>query len=239
MMTAALKKDMNPIPAELTAPAPPTVFRRAVQGGIPDILADIQQDAVNIAIWQRELSAELQTAVQALLVSQPAFKTEMTVTPQNVLSGLRTSLGDADQRVLTEDMAGLVDRFCELFQLKQVSLSLKALGQTMCPKFHTDRVVCRLLTTYQGVATEWLPHHRVDRSKLKSGSHGLADHQSGLFNNADDIQQLRCGDVALLKGELWQGNEQAGLVHRSPSPTTGERRLLLKLDFTEQRPAMM
>jgi len=39
------------------------------------------------------------------------------------------------------------------------------------------------------------------------------------------------GDVALLKGELWEGNEGAGMVHRSPSMNPGDRRLLLSFDF--------
>jgi hypothetical protein len=35
----------------------------------------------------------------------------------------------------------------------------------------------------------------------------------------------------LLKGEAWIGNENGGLVHRSPNLTGGARRLLLTLDF--------
>ena len=35
-----------------------------------------------------------------------------------------------------------------------------------------------------------------------------------------------------LKGELWEGNETAGLVHRSPALAKDERRLLLTLDFS-------
>jgi len=45
------------------------------------------------------------------------------------------------------------------------------------------------------------------------------------------IQQLKRGDVALLKGEKWLGNEGFGLIHRSPHPAPGERRLLLTLDW--------
>jgi len=40
-------------------------------------------------------------------------------------------------------------------------------------------------------------------------------------------------DVALLKGELWEGNEKAGLVHRSPAVPADHRRLLLTLDFSQ------
>ena len=52
-----------------------------------------------------------------------------------------------------------------------------------------------------------------------------------LISKSDDIQQLEKGDVALLKGESWIGNEEAGLVHRSPELERGTSRLLLTLDF--------
>jgi len=71
----------------------------------------------------------------------------------------------------------------------------------------------------------------VDRSKLGRGSKGLSDLESGLYRGAGDIEQLQRGDVALLKGELWEGNETAGLVHRSPAVSPGESRLLLTLDI--------
>ena len=45
------------------------------------------------------------------------------------------------------------------------------------------------------------------------------------------IQRLEVGDVGLFKGEKWIGNEGAGIVHRSPAPAPGTRRLLLTLDW--------
>ena len=50
--------------------------------------------------------------------------------------------------------------------------------------------------------------------------------------NESDIRQMAAADVALLKGEGWQGNQNAGLVHRSPTIPPGESRLLLTLDFS-------
>ncbi|MNV95110.1 hypothetical protein D3C71_1899700 [compost metagenome] len=47
----------------------------------------------------------------------------------------------------------------------------------------------------------------------------------------EDYQQMLCGEVAVLKGEKWQGNEGLGLIHRSPQPAPGERRLILTLDW--------
>jgi hypothetical protein len=45
------------------------------------------------------------------------------------------------------------------------------------------------------------------------------------------IEQIASGEVALLKGEKWHGNESFGLIHRSPQPAPGERRLILTLDW--------
>jgi len=87
------------------------------------------------------------------------------------------------------------------------------------------------VTTYHGVATQWLPNESVDRSKLGRGSNGQPDSVSGLYNDESDIQKMASGDVALLKGERWSGNENRGLVHRSPVTSSNETRLLLTLDF--------
>ena len=229
MITAHPMQTINP----KSFAANPVRLRHAVKSKEHTIFESFSQEEIKITIWQRELSASLQNSIQNFLALNPNFEMEMTVTPQNVLARLSDVLGDTEQAELSADIDKLVDRFCTVFELKRVVLNLKALGQTMCPKFHFDRVPCRLLTTYQGVGTEWLPHEVVDRTKLGKGSHGLSDSQSGLFQSSSDIQQLSCGDVALLKGELWEGNKNAGLVHRSPNPPIGEYRLLLKLDFID------
>lgn len=44
---------------------------------------------------------------------------------------------------------------------------------------------------------------------------------------------MACGEVALMKGERWQGNEGRGLVHRSPALSAGQRRLILTLDWLD------
>ena len=137
----------------------------------------------------------------------------------------------SDATALSNDVAQLVDMFCYLFDLNHAGLRLTTLDRAMCPRFHVDRVPCRLVTTYQGCSTQWLPHQLIDRTKLGTGSNGLPDEHSGLYPNAEDVQQLTAGDVALLKGELWNERENFGLVHRSPTPEPGEKRLLLTLDF--------
>lgn len=206
--------------------------RRAAKGSEPSVLTDVYLEDTNIVIWQRELSESLKKSVDAFLTTNLTFQASMTVTPRTALASLRESLGNESDLELCENIAELVDMFCYLFDLKRVGLRLTVLNRAMCPKFHVDRVPCRLVTTFQGVATEWLPHIDVNREKLGLGSRGKLDSESGLYKNPNDIQQLNCGEVALLKGELWEGNENAGLVHRSPALPTDQPRLLLTLDFS-------
>ena len=213
--------------------APVVKNRRAIEGDEPIVLADIYQSDTNIVIWQRCSTDVLAKAAKRIVDLHPSLQTSQTVTPQSAFAAVREVLGTTeDARVLSEDIAQLVDMFCCLFDLKRAGLRLATLDRAMCPRFHVDRVPCRLVTTYKGVATQWLPHHLVDRNKLGAGSEGRPDDESGLFAQTSDIQQLNQGNVALLKGELWEGNENAGLVHRSPAINSGERRLLLTLDFS-------
>ncbi len=199
----------------------------------PSVLAEIYQDFHNIVIWQRSLSAQLQLEVKNLLASSRPLQVSLTVTPQNCLNEMRQALANFENtNALVEDITGLVDLFCGQFDLEHARLRLAAMDRVMCSRFHVDNLPCRLVTSYVGCSTQWLPHQAVDRSKLGRGNNGLPDELSGVYRSAEDIQQLSIGDVALLKGARWEGSEHAGLVHRSPTPKAGETRLLLTLDFT-------
>ena len=207
-------------------------YRKAAICNHPSIFTDIFEDDTNIAIWQRNLSANIENCVEKLLESHSNYRSSLVANPDNIFNKLietESELGNAE--ALCKNISELVEMFCILFDLKQVGLRLTVLDHAMCPRFHVDRVPCRLVCTYHGASTEWLPHDLVDRSKLGSGNNGLADEESGLFQSLTDINQLKVGDVAILKGELWEGNAGTGLVHRSPQVNTGKHRLLLTLDF--------
>jgi len=197
----------------------------------PNVLTDIYREDINIAVWQRQLPATLTQAIAEFLIRKPAFNASMTVSSKSALNSINESLG-AGMDELSENIAGIVDMFCCLFELKRVGLRLAVVDNAMCPKFHVDKVPCRLVTTFQGAGTEWLSHGIANRDKLGHGSAGKPDHESGLYRNHNDIQKLYCGDVALLKGERWEGNENAGLIHRSPAVTSHAPRLVLTLDFS-------
>ena len=205
---------------------------RLVKSDDPTILAEVYREENNIAVWQRPLSNEVITAANHILNDFDYFERNMQVEAHASEGSIGAVLGDDKFAPLARDISRLVDMFGYLFELERVGLRLAILDRAMCPRFHVDNVPCRLVTTYLGAATEWLPHASVNRARLGSGSNGLPDDESGLYKSSNEIQSLSRGDVALLKGEQWYGNQGAGLVHRSPTPSNSERRLLLSLDFS-------
>ena len=209
-----------------------TYLSRSIVGTDLEVLKDIYLEDINIVTWQRKLSHFLVEAAENILNMNPTLQISQIFKPQDAYSTVNELLGASKMsELLSEDISELVDIFCYLFGLNHAGLRLSVLNSAMCPKFHVDRVPCRLITTYHGIATEWLHHHAADRSKLGHGSQGMPDDQAGLFNNLQDIQQLHQGEVALLKGESWEGNQGAGLIHRSPNLIDQTNRLILTLDF--------
>ena len=204
---------------------------RAAMGSTAAALPQIYEKDINIAIWQRKHSASFNRSVDQLLKLHSEFSFSLMTNSRRTRASVRDSLPKNYRGPLADDVTELVDMFCCLFDLTRVGLRLEVLEQAMCPRFHVDMVPCRLVTTYAGPATEWLADEDVDRTKLGEGSRGLADDSSGLYGDPKDIKILTCGDVALLKGGAWVGNEGSELVHRSPSVASGERRLLLTIDY--------
>lgn len=200
------------------------------QSDVPDVLADIYQPGYNIAVWKRNVPADVQTLLASFIKDNPALSITATIDAKTITPDIRNVLPAPAAASLIADIAELTEMFCCLFDLTRAGMRLKVLNKAMCPRFHTDRVPCRLITTYCGEGTQWLPHNVVNRAKLGPGSNGQPDHLTGLYAGEDDIQSLKAGDVGLLKGEMWEGNENAGIVHRSPPVATGEQRLLLTLD---------
>ncbi|MEZ9630841.1 DUF1826 domain-containing protein [Vibrio breoganii] len=198
----------------------------------PSILTNIYQAPQNIAVWQRTFPKTMADDINQMLSEGEPIALVQTVTPGSVAEWIENKLdGYACAQALAEDIALIVDMFCCLFDVNDVGLRLTSLDNPMCPRFHVDHIPCRLVTTYVGSATEWLKNEGIDRTKLGAGSLGQPDHLSGLVSQDSSIQQLKAGDVALLKGSGWEGNENTGLVHRSPEVGVNEKRLLLTLDF--------
>ncbi len=209
----------------LAIPAPP----RQVSGDGPSVFAEVLDDGVNLAVWQRPLPAALAAFAEAVLArGAPLAESRVLelIGEEGVpeLDELLPAFADLPGHAeFIADLSWLVGAFACLLDARRLGLRLRALDKAMCPRFHVDHVPVRLITSYAGPGSQWLEEGAMARRRLGDAQ---AEPQDAAL-----IRQLRAGDVALAKGERWQGNEGRGLIHRSPQPQAGERRLLLTLDW--------
>ena len=198
----------------------------------PQIWTSFYEENIHIAVWQRTHSMAMDTSINALLTLNTFSQLQFSAPTQDVARTLALHMPQFENReTLLEDIALLTDMFACLFDQDAIGLRLRVIDTPMCPRFHVDQIPSRLITTYSGPATEWVPNEFADRSKLGAGNNGLSDEESGLLQPPCHIQSIQTGDVALLKGGGWKGNEGSGLIHRSPNNIDGQKRLLLTLDF--------
>jgi hypothetical protein len=205
-----------------------------------DNLADltlIYEPDVNLCLARRRITPGISRFVSRLLLTNRPLERELIFGSENPV--VEKLLPEALQALpcaeaWLADVEGLIGIFRDLFNSDHLGLRLRTLDKAMCPRFHVDRVPVRMICTYGGPGTEWLPEIAINRKKLGSGACGQPDETSGLILDSDSaaIQSIPSFAIALLKGELWQGNEGRGAVHRSPRPTRqNPRRLLLTLDL--------
>ena len=181
-------------------------------------LAEIFDPAMQVCSWQRTLDTNL-TSFLSEAAGRGKFQM-MEVLKQGDRAKLTDLPAGDGGELLRDDVAVLTEILCELVDCPSVGLRYASVDNAMCPRWHVDRVPIRMLCTYIGSGTEWLENQRLEKRKLS---------EPEIVDGA--CQRAASGDVVLLKGALWQGNEGFGAIHRSPAITTGEQqRMLLTLD---------
>lgn len=216
----------RPAPIAFATPEPSTIVSRN-----PADLAWIYAPEVNLCILERGIDPAVQRFTDTLLAQRESLEIEQPIqgerfrTPEPLAAFPHAA-------AWAHDVNHLLDLFRDLFAADRIGFRAHILDKAMCPRFHVDRVPVRLICTYGGWGTEWLPEYAVDRGKLGPGAGGLPDETSGIIRDPAAIQRLPTHAVGLLKGEQWEGNEGRGAVHRSPKPD-GDRpkRLLMTLDW--------
>ncbi len=147
------------------------------------------------------------------------------------LDGFPESDGSLFVGALRRDVLELSRRFADLGGLDSVHVSLEILDHDACRKWHSDRVGMRLLVTYAGPGTEWALASGVDRSWLGKTALDLEEANERIVFDRESIRRAGVGDVLLCKGDLFEGEQGHGLVHRSPPVRIDSRwRLLLRID---------
>ncbi len=121
-----------------------------------------------------------------------------------------------------KDMANITTVFSEIIKEKSICLALET--SRGCKRYHIDNVPMRLLVTYYGRGTEWLPSDAADYDAYYSGK----NNKKILINSAKK-KFLKKWDIAIFKGQKHKSNER-GILHRTPDSALNKISLLMRLD---------
>lgn len=101
----------------------------------------------------------------------------------------------------------------------QLVVRLERVDDNACRLFHSDNVRYRLVTTYRGPGTEWIPSRLLTRR----GDDDVFDPR--------DVQSLERGWIAILPGRRASFTDQEEILHRSPAiEGSGIARFFLAID---------
>ena len=189
----------------------------------PIALCHIHDDDVNIVIHERDIRP-LSSEIAALLAQ--GISANLYGSNTDLLRQLTSVLDPATYPKLTKDVALLLQRFAEVTYSKEQQLLFKVVDTNMCRRFHTDVNDLRMLCTYSGPGTQWLTNDNVNTKALSSRSENAR-----IVRDEARIRQAGAGDVVLLKGSAYPGENTRAVVHRSPPvEASREQRLLLRID---------
>ncbi|MBO6508089.1 MAG: DUF1826 domain-containing protein [Roseibium sp.] len=190
--------------------------RDVIMARDPDILDDIHLPSVAASVWMRSPEPGFQDWIDGLPVDRlPEMNAVVPVhlAETAVIAACETAGTPAggEQDMLAGDIGALALMMAKILRTEHVKLRLDVSDEVMCPKFHTDNVTARLLCSYRGPGTEYVP--------------------AGAETDPGRIRQVPTGAVALFRGRAWPDREETGLLHRSPpTPANCSARLLLVID---------
>lgn len=203
---------------DLTCPPPAGDLSRIIVGTGIDALSAFARPETALAVWRRDLPPGLDRWLpQATPGSLPGFRLLLRPREWPAAATVVLPPGSAGAGLLAADIGQLVDAYARVVGSARVDVRLEWVSHDACWKFHRDCVSARLLTTYLGPGTEWVPPGH--------GAEALALHR----RYRGPLERLPTGAVALFRGSC--AGDGAGIVHRSPPIAgTGVRRLLLCLN---------
>lgn len=191
------------------------------------VLGEVRRPEVDVAVWRRDLPASLATLrAWAASTNAPSFDRVVTVDSSAIAEAVRevpASLRDA----VAADVSMLLGIFVAVARTSRCRLFFGVVRDDQCRKFHVDAVAMRMVTTYVGPGTEWLPEDVVDRAALARFIEHPSDANAAIVRDPSGVRCAQAGDVLMLKGSCDPNAGGKGAVHRSPPLHEGEARLVL------------
>ncbi|MBL8949284.1 MAG: DUF1826 domain-containing protein, partial [Myxococcaceae bacterium] len=171
-------------------------------------LANVRRPTVDLVTWRRAVDDMLVKWLDAVAVTQ-SFEVDERVDLDLPPIGrwLEQVPVSPGRLAFARDLALLIETWRRITKLKSGRVQLSTLTTRGCPRFHIDAVGMRMLCTYLGPGTEWIPEPALLRTALA----GHRDPRELLIEGASPAHLERF-DVGVFKGTA-RGQHRFGLVH--------------------------
>lgn len=116
-----------------------------------------------------------------------------------------------------DDMANVCNVFCDVVGEDAIGFCLGT--ERGCRRYHLDNVPMRLLVTYAGQGTEWLPETASDREAFEGG---MAN--EFILKDPSARQFVGLWDIAVFRGG------PKGVLHRTPDSALNGPSILMRLE---------
>lgn len=137
-------------------------------------------------------------------------------------------VGEGEKEALERfcsDVGELATRFSDLASSPKLRVAFALVQHDMCRLFHTDAIELRMLCTYIGPGTLWVPDPYVNWDNI------LEPSNEARIKDMNQIQQFAPFEVGILKGAMYEHNDGPAVVHRSPTLSNeGDIRVLIRFD---------
>ena len=121
-----------------------------------------------------------------------------------------------------KDMSKICSLYYDLIKQKSLNFSLKT--SRGCKRYHIDNVPLRLLVTYYGKGTEWLPRDACNYSAYYNG-----ESNEKIIKLKNKSKFVKPWSIAVFKGQKFEGSTEA-ILHRMPNEALNKKSLLMCLD---------
>ena len=192
-----------------------------VTGADGAVLNAAREANVGMAVWRRPMPEALKSWARRM-AAERAIKAGLLIPVERCEDRIEKALrkhrvpsSPARQQV-KQDIAELIRVFADIGGLRSVDVRLETVKGDACWKFHVDRVAFRLICTYAGPGTQYVPPACSRQAIAQQRDY------------TGPLATIGTYDVAVFKGADASGHD--GIVHRSPPILgSGQSRLMLCL----------
>ena len=121
-----------------------------------------------------------------------------------------------------KDMSEVCILYCDIIKKNSLNFSLKT--SRGCKRYHIDNVPLRLLITYYGKGTEWLPRDACNYSAYYNG-----ESNEKIIKIKNRSKFVKPWSIAVFRGQQFKEGTEA-ILHRTPNEALHKKSLLMCLD---------